>query len=161
MAKPQPFLSDLPFCFDTFSLREPPSTSLENALISHGAARWKSSTISGTGVAGPDSAAMKALNPAGLIRMGAVSISTSSAARTAASRTKSVRERPRSAAGVLDEAFSRLQVTYDPVRSALLTSARSAYDAGFLGRQMPDLSGMYDLTLLNQVLVEKGKKAIQ
>jgi NitT/TauT family transport system substrate-binding protein len=64
-------------------------------------------------------------------------------------------------AGVLDEAFGRLQVTYDPIRNALLTSARSAYDAGFLGRQMPDLSGMYDLTLLNQVLVEKGKKAIQ
>ncbi|OLD14690.1 MAG: sulfate ABC transporter substrate-binding protein [Acidobacteriales bacterium 13_1_40CM_3_55_5] len=64
-------------------------------------------------------------------------------------------------ASVLDEAFGRLQVTYDPVRNALLTSARSAYDAGFLGRQMPDLSGMYDLTLLNQVLAEKGKKAIQ
>src|SRR6267378_2742647 len=64
-------------------------------------------------------------------------------------------------AGVLDEAFGRLQVTYDPVKNALLTSARSAYDAGFLGRQMPDLSGMYDLTLLNQVLAEKGKKAIQ
>ena len=63
--------------------------------------------------------------------------------------------------GVLDEAFGRLQVTYDPIRNALLTSARSAYDAGFLGRQMPDLSGMYDLTLLNQVLAEKGKKAIQ
>jgi NitT/TauT family transport system substrate-binding protein len=63
--------------------------------------------------------------------------------------------------GVLDEAFGRLQVTYDPLRNSLLTSARSAYDAGFLGRQMPDLSGMYDLSLLNQVLAEKGKKAIQ
>jgi len=66
--------------------------------VSHGAARWKRSIICGTGVADPDNAAMKALKPAGLIRMGAVSISTSSAARTAASRTKSVRERPRSAA---------------------------------------------------------------
>jgi sulfonate transport system substrate-binding protein len=64
-------------------------------------------------------------------------------------------------AGVLDDAFGRLQVTYDPLRNSLLTSARSAYDAGFLGRQMPDLSGMYDLSLLNQVLAEKGKKAIQ
>jgi NitT/TauT family transport system substrate-binding protein len=64
-------------------------------------------------------------------------------------------------AGVLDEAFGHLQVTYDPMRNALLTSARSAYEAGFLGRQMPDLSGMYDLSLLNQVLTEKGKKAIQ
>src|SRR6266705_5836088 len=65
------------------------------------------------------------------------------------------------APAILDEAFGRLQVTYDPVRNSLLTSARSAYDAGFLGRKMPDLSGMYDLTLLNQVLAEKGKKAIQ
>jgi hypothetical protein len=40
-------------------------------------------------------------------------------------------------------------------------AAKSAFDAGFLGRQMPDLSRLYDLTLLNQVLAEKGKKAIQ
>src|SRR3989441_2162107 len=65
------------------------------------------------------------------------------------------------APAILEEAFGRLQVTYDPLRSSLLTSARSAYDAGFLGRQMPDLSNMYDLSLLNQVLAEKGKKAIQ
>jgi NitT/TauT family transport system substrate-binding protein len=62
---------------------------------------------------------------------------------------------------VLDEAFSRLQVTYDPLRSSLFTSAKSAFDAGFLGRQMPELSNLYDLSLLNQVLSEKGKKAIQ
>ena len=62
---------------------------------------------------------------------------------------------------ILDEAFGRLQVTYDPVRNSLLTSAHSAFDAGFLGRQMPDLSGMYDLALLNLVLAEKGKKPIQ
>jgi len=47
------------------------------------------------------------------------------------------------------------------VRNSLLTSARSAYDAGFLGKQMPDLSKMYDLTLLNQILAEKGRKAVQ
>jgi NitT/TauT family transport system substrate-binding protein len=62
---------------------------------------------------------------------------------------------------VLDEAFGRFQVTYDPLRSSLLTSAKSAFDAGFLGRQMPDLSNLYELSLLNQVLSEKGKKAIQ
>jgi NitT/TauT family transport system substrate-binding protein len=61
----------------------------------------------------------------------------------------------------LDEAFGRMQVTYDPVRNSRRTSAHSAFDAGFLGKQMPDLSGMYDLSLLNQVLAEKGKKAIQ
>jgi NitT/TauT family transport system substrate-binding protein len=64
-------------------------------------------------------------------------------------------------ADVLDEAFSRLQITYDPLHAALLTAAQQAFDDGFLGRQMPDLSGLYDLTLLNQVLAEKKRKAIQ
>jgi NitT/TauT family transport system substrate-binding protein len=62
---------------------------------------------------------------------------------------------------VLDEAFGRMTATYDPLRASLMTSAKSAFDAGFLGRQMPDLSSLYDLSLLNQVLAEKGKKAIQ
>jgi hypothetical protein len=47
------------------------------------------------------------------------------------------------------------------LRSSLLTSAKSAFDAGFLGRQMPDLSNLYELSLLNQVLSEKKKKAVQ
>lgn len=62
---------------------------------------------------------------------------------------------------LLDEAFGRLQITYDPLKSTLLSSAHSAFDAGFLGKQMPDLSGLYDLSLLDQVLAEEGKKAIQ
>jgi NitT/TauT family transport system substrate-binding protein len=62
---------------------------------------------------------------------------------------------------VLDEAFGRLQVTYDPLQTSLLTSAKAAFDAGFLGRQAPDLSNLYDLSLLNQILAEKKKKAIQ
>ena len=61
---------------------------------------------------------------------------------------------------VMDEAFGRLEVTYDPLKSSLLTSAQSAFDAGFLGKQIPDLSGIYDLSFLNQVLAEKGRKAI-
>ena len=65
------------------------------------------------------------------------------------------------APAVLDEAFSRMQVTYDPLHSALTTAAQQAFDDGFLGRQMPDLSNLYDLSLLNQVLAEKKRKAIQ
>jgi NitT/TauT family transport system substrate-binding protein len=64
-------------------------------------------------------------------------------------------------AAELDEAFSRLQVTYDPLRASLLTAAKSSFDAGFLGHQMPDLSRLYDLDLLNQVLAEKGKGGVQ
>src|SRR5215471_3164654 len=62
---------------------------------------------------------------------------------------------------VMNEAFTRIEITYDPLRSSLLASAKSAFDAGFLGRQMPDLSRLYDLTLLNEVMAEKGRKAIQ
>ena len=62
---------------------------------------------------------------------------------------------------VIDEAFSRFEITDDPIRSSLLTSAQSAFEAGFLGKTMPDLSGLYDLTLLNQVVKEKGRKPIQ
>jgi NitT/TauT family transport system substrate-binding protein len=61
---------------------------------------------------------------------------------------------------VLDEAFGRLQVTYDPLSSSLMTAARAAFDAGFMGKEMPDLKGIYDLTILNEVLAGEGKKAI-
>lgn len=62
---------------------------------------------------------------------------------------------------VLDDSFGRLEVTYDPLPTAFLKAAQSAFDAGFLGRQMPDLSKMYELKLLNQVLTEKGRRQIQ
>ena len=61
---------------------------------------------------------------------------------------------------VLYDAYARMQPTYDPLRGSLVSAAKSAFEAGFLGRQMPDLSSLYDLTLLNQVLAEKGKKPI-
>lgn len=62
---------------------------------------------------------------------------------------------------VLEDSFGRMQVTYDPLPQELLRAAQLAFAAGFLGRQMPDLSHIYDLTLLNQVLSAEGKKPIQ
>jgi NitT/TauT family transport system substrate-binding protein len=62
---------------------------------------------------------------------------------------------------VINEALSRMEITDDPIRSSLLKSAQWAFEAGFLGAKMPDLSGLHDLTLLNQVLKEKGRKAAQ
>ena len=62
---------------------------------------------------------------------------------------------------VLNDAFSRMQVTYDPIRSSLLKSTQQAFDEGFLGRTKPDLSGLYDLTLLNEVLREKKARPVQ
>jgi NitT/TauT family transport system substrate-binding protein len=62
---------------------------------------------------------------------------------------------------VLDEAFSRTTLTYDPIKISLFQSASWAYQAGYLGHQKPDLSGIYDLSLLDQVLSEKNLEPIR
>ncbi len=61
---------------------------------------------------------------------------------------------------VLDSSFARLKVTYDPIKSSLFTSTEWAFQQGFLGKEKPDLSGIYDLKILNEVLKEKGLKTI-
>jgi NitT/TauT family transport system substrate-binding protein len=62
---------------------------------------------------------------------------------------------------VLDDSFSRLTVTYDPIRSSLAKSTQQAFEEGFLGHTQPDISGIYDLTLLNEVLREKKAQPLQ
>ncbi len=63
----------------------------------------------------------------------------------------------------LRDALSRLDITYDPLKLTLFLSANSAYDLGFLakGKPRPDLSGIFDLTILDEVLKEKGLKTIE
>ena len=56
----------------------------------------------------------------------------------------------------LDLSFTNVSVTYDPLTRTLAQSADRAYALGFLGSSKPDLSGIYDLGLLNQVLASKG-----
>lgn len=63
---------------------------------------------------------------------------------------------------VLTEALTRLEFTNDPITLSLFQSANDAYDLGFLakGQERPNLSGIYDLALLDQVLNEKGLPTI-
>ena len=58
-------------------------------------------------------------------------------------------------------ALARLELTYDPIKLSLFQSANSAFDIGFLGKTRPDLSGIYDLKLLDEVLSEKGLPVIE
>jgi NitT/TauT family transport system substrate-binding protein len=51
--------------------------------------------------------------------------------------------------------LSRMELTWDPVKESLFQSANDAFDIGFFDEK-PDLSGIYDLTMLNEVLREKG-----
>jgi len=60
----------------------------------------------------------------------------------------------------LDSAWKRLEITYDPVSASLLKSAEDACRIGFL-KEKPNLSRIYNLKLLNDVLREKGLAEIK
>ena len=64
---------------------------------------------------------------------------------------------------VLNNAYSNLEITYDPLKLTLYKSANDAYDLGFIekGKERPNLSGIYDTTILSEVLAEKGLKPIE
>ncbi|MGH9992413.1 MAG: ABC transporter substrate-binding protein [Nitrososphaera sp.] len=61
----------------------------------------------------------------------------------------------------LAEGLSRMELTYDPVKESLFQSAEDAIEIGFLESGGPDLAGIYDLVLLNEVLEEKGLVRIE
>ena len=63
----------------------------------------------------------------------------------------------------LKDALSRLEFTYDPIKESLFKMADNAYDLGFLGKvgNRPNLSGIYDLTILNDILSEKQLHTIK
>ena len=63
----------------------------------------------------------------------------------------------------LRQAWSRIEFTYDPLKLSLFQSANSAYDLGFLanGKPRPDLSGIFDLSILDEVLKQKGLKPVE
>ncbi len=60
----------------------------------------------------------------------------------------------------LKGAFSKLEITYDPLKQSLFKSANDAFEIGFLGKIKPDLTGIYDLTVLNDIIKEKNLKPI-
>ena len=60
---------------------------------------------------------------------------------------------------VLSASLSRIDFTYDPIRLSLFQDASDAYNLGFLPEN-PDVSGIYDLTILDQVLQERGLPSV-
>ena len=60
----------------------------------------------------------------------------------------------------LKQAWSRIEFTYDPLKPTLLKSANDSLKIGFL-RTPPNLTGIYDLTLLNTVLEQKHLQPIK
>jgi NitT/TauT family transport system substrate-binding protein len=61
------------------------------------------------------------------------------------------------------DALTRLEFTYDPIKESLLKMADNAYELGYLanGRGELDLSNIFDLTILNHILDERGNRRIK
>src|SRR5918993_2858905 len=61
------------------------------------------------------------------------------------------------------DALTRLEFTYDPIKESLLKMADNAYELGYLGdgRSKLDLSTIFDLTILGDILDERGDRRIK
>ncbi|CAK0769474.1 NitT/TauT family transport system substrate-binding protein [Gammaproteobacteria bacterium] len=64
------------------------------------------------------------------------------------------------AQATLDQAWPRLTLTHDPVSDSLIKSAMDAHRVGFL-KNKPDLSKIYALDLLHEVLSEQGLSPVK
>ena len=62
---------------------------------------------------------------------------------------------------LLDESWKWFDVTYDPLSATLHRSADSAFKLGFLGKTNPDLAGIADLKLLNEVLATRKLESVK
>jgi len=62
---------------------------------------------------------------------------------------------------VLGDALSRLEFTVDPLRSTLFQAADQAFEVGMLGRRKPNLNGIYNLSILNEIRKEQGAPPVQ
>lgn len=58
--------------------------------------------------------------------------------------------------GVVAKSWANITFTDDPVPSSLLAGAEHAAEVGTLEGGAPDLDGLYDLSILNEVLTENG-----
>jgi NitT/TauT family transport system substrate-binding protein len=56
---------------------------------------------------------------------------------------------------VVASALSRVEFTWDPIQSSLYQCAEAAHRTGFI-RKKPELEGIYDLSLLEEILKEKN-----
>jgi len=60
----------------------------------------------------------------------------------------------------MNGSLATLSFTYDPLETSVQQQALNAYQLGFLGKTPPNLNGLFDLTILNQVLNRLGLPAV-
>ncbi len=57
---------------------------------------------------------------------------------------------------VLNASLNRLSFTFDPLKTSVAIQAEHAYELGWLAKEPGNLTGLYDLSILNSILTEKG-----
>ncbi len=62
---------------------------------------------------------------------------------------------------ILSASLARLQFTYDPLETSVATQAEHAYALGDLTQNPTNLTGLYDLSILNSVLAADGLPPVQ
>jgi NitT/TauT family transport system substrate-binding protein len=62
---------------------------------------------------------------------------------------------------IMSASLAKLTFTYDPIEASVALQAEHAYALGDLTKNPTDLSGLYDLTILNSVLKADGLPAVQ
>jgi NitT/TauT family transport system substrate-binding protein len=63
--------------------------------------------------------------------------------------------------GVVTKSWANIDFTDDPVPTSLLDGAKHAAEVGTLEGGEPDLDGLYDLSILNEVLNQKGLPEVE
>jgi len=63
--------------------------------------------------------------------------------------------------GVIAKSWANIEFTDDPVPTSLIDGARHAAEVGTLEGGEPDLEGLYDLSILNEILAEKGLPEVE
>lgn len=62
---------------------------------------------------------------------------------------------------VLEDAWGRFELGWDPLAAALERNARMAFDLGYLGKEPPDLAGLVETGPLNEVLRAAGRPPVR
>jgi len=58
---------------------------------------------------------------------------------------------------VFENSFKEIEFTLDPLKVSIQKQAQWSFQEGFLGKKEPELSTLFDLSILNECLKEKGK----
>lgn len=61
---------------------------------------------------------------------------------------------------VFEDSFKEIEFTLEPAKASIFKQAQWSFQEGFLGKEEPELSNLFDFSILNECLKEKGKSLV-